>query len=233
MSGAQTGRLYAIGVGPGDPELLTLKALRLLRAADVVAYPAPETGGSFARAVVAEWLDGEQPEIAIRFPMQPGPPPAKIYEQGAMAIATELAAGRDVALLCQGDPLFYGSFIGLLPRLAGRFPVQIVPGVSSLTACAAAAVLPLAARDESLSVIPATLAEAALGCRLGAAESAAIIKLGRHLAKLKRVLERSGRLADAVYIERASLPDERVQPLSEVETARYFSLALVIGKSRR
>ncbi len=134
---AECGRLYGLGVGPGDPELLTLKALRLLRTVPVVAYPAPEHGDSFARSIVAAWIEGHQREIAIRFPMRPGPPPVGIYETAAVALAAELESGRDVALLCQGDPLFYGSFINLLTRLAGRYRIEIVPGVSSLTAVAA------------------------------------------------------------------------------------------------
>jgi precorrin-2/cobalt-factor-2 C20-methyltransferase len=227
MSTLRQGRLSGIGVGPGDPELLTLKGLRLLRSAAVVAYPAPEHGDSFARAIVAAWLDHGQREIAIRFPMRPRPPPAEIYDDAARAIAAELDAGNDVALLCQGDPLFYGSFIGVFIRLADCYPIEIVPGVSSLTACAAAARTPLATRDEALAVIPATLAEAELTRRLGAAESAAIVKLGRHLAKVRRVLERLGKLRDAIYIEHASLPNQRVGTLAAVAEAPYFSLVLV------
>jgi precorrin-2/cobalt-factor-2 C20-methyltransferase len=224
---SRQGRLFGIGVGPGDPELLTVKALRLLRAAAVVAYPAPEQGDSFARTIVAAWLDPGQREIAIRFPMRPGPPPAKIYDDAAAAIAAELAAGNDVALLCQGDSLFYGSFIGVFARLGGRYPVEIVPGVSSLTACAAAAAMPLATRDEVLTVIPATLDEAELARRLAEAEIAAITKLGRHLAKVRRVLEQLGKLASAIYIEHASLPNQRVRPFAEIDEAPYFSMALI------
>src|SRR5690242_20487364 len=154
---AGRGRLYGLGVGPGDPELLTLKALRLLRAVPVIAYPAPEHGNSFARSIVASWIEGRQQEIAIRFPLRPGPPPNSIYNRAAAALAVELDRGRDVALLCQGDPFFYGSFINIFARLAGRYRIEIVAGVSSLTACAAAAGLPLVTRDETLSVIPATL----------------------------------------------------------------------------
>jgi precorrin-2/cobalt-factor-2 C20-methyltransferase len=227
MRAAHQGRLYGIGVGPGDPELLTLKGLRLLRRAAVVAYPAPEEGESFARTIVARWLDRGQREIAIRFPMRPGPPPARVYDEAARAIAAELDEGCDVALICQGDPLFYASFIGLLTRLAGRYVLEIVPGVSSLTAGAAAAATPLASGDETLAVIPATLAAADLRQRLAAAEIAAIIKLGRHLPKVKRVLDSIGRLAGAIYVEHASLPDQRVRRLAEVDKAPYFSLALV------
>ena len=230
MTALQYGRLYGIGVGPGDPELLTLKGLRLLRAAAVVAYPAPEHGESFARAIVATWLDRGQREIAIRFPMRPGAPPEHIYDDAARSIAAELEAGNDVVLLCQGDPLFYGSFVGVLIRLAGRFAIEIVPGVSSLMACPAAAAMPLVTRDEVLSVIPATLAEPDLASRLATAEAAAIVKLGRHITKVKRVLTEVGRLVGAVCVEHASLPNQRVRPLAEIDEAPYFSLVLV-GKT--
>src|SRR6516164_183111 len=175
---ATPGRLFGIGVGPGDPELLTLKALRLLRAAPVVAYPAPEHGDSFARSIVAVWLKAGQREIAIRFPMQPGLPSAAIYDAGAAELATELDRGNDVALLCQGDPLFYGSFIYIWTRLAGRYRIEIVPGVSSLTACAAAASAPLAAREETLMVLPASLGEVEIARGIAATDAVAIIKLG-------------------------------------------------------
>src|SRR5438105_396469 len=103
-----TGCLYGLGLGPGDPELMTLKALRLLRAAPVVAYPAPEHGDSFARRIVAEWLQPSQREIAVHFPMRPGPLPAMIYDNATAELAAVLDSGDDVAYLCQGDPLFYG-----------------------------------------------------------------------------------------------------------------------------
>ena len=224
-----TGRLYGLGLGPGDPELVTLKALRLLRAAPVVAYPAPEDGDSFARRIVAEWLDRGQREIAIRFPMRPGPPPAAIYDRAAAQLASVLDAGEDIAYLCQGDPLFYGSFAGILTRLAARYSVTVVPGVSSLTACAAAASEPLVQRDATLAVIPAGLPEDVLAARLAQVEFAAIIKLGRHFAKLRRVLARLGLLEGALYVERASLPSQRVAPLATVDPASvpYFATALV------
>jgi len=223
------GRLYGLGLGPGDPELVTLKALRLLRAAPVVAYPAPETGDSFARRIVAEWLSPAQREIAIRFPMRPGPPPAGIYRHAAAEIAAVLATGDDVAYLCQGDPLFYGSFAGLLQPLPGRHPVVVVPGVSSPSACAAAAAMPLVQRDEALAVIPATLPEEELAGRIAGADAAAVVKLGRHFPKLRRVLDRLQLLESAVYVEHASWPTQRVIPLAAVDpgTVPYFATALV------
>ena len=226
------GQLYGLGLGPGDPELVTLKALRLMRAAPVVAYPAPTGGASFARSIAAEWIAPGQREIAIDFPMRPGPPPAAIYDSAAATIAAELDAGRDVAFLCQGDPFFYGTFAAIFTRLAPRYRVTVVPGVSSLTACAAAAATPLVQRDETVTVIPATLAESELARRLAAAETAAIIKLGRHVAKVCRVLAALGRLDDAVYVERATQPSQRVVRLAEVDpdTVPYFAMALVRPK---
>ncbi len=231
---AVCGRLYGLGVGPGDPELLTLKALRLLRAVPVVAYPAPEHGDSFARSIVAAWIEGHQREIAIRFPMLPGPPPAAIYDAAAAALAAELDAGYDAALLCQGDPLFYGSFINVFTRLAGRYEIEIVPGVSSLTACAAAAEVPLVSRDHTLAVIPALLDEDQIAARLAASDTAAIIKLGRHLPKVHRVLNRLGLLDSAVYVEHATLPTQHVALLSAIQSdeAPYFSMVL-LAMSRR
>jgi precorrin-2/cobalt-factor-2 C20-methyltransferase len=226
---APSGRLYGLGVGPGDPELLTLKALRLLREVPVVAYPAPEHGDSFARSIVAAWIEGHQREIAVRFPMRPGPPPIAVYDAAAALLAAELDRGHDVALLCQGDPFFYGSFINVFTRLAGRYRIEIVPGVSSLTACAGAAAFPLVSRDQSLAVIPATLDEAELARRLGEADVAAIVKLGRHVAKVRRVLDRLGLIDGAIYIEHATLADQRVAPLACIAPgeAPYFSMALV------
>jgi len=224
-----SGRLYGLGVGPGDPELVTLKALRLLRTAAVVAYPAPETGDSFARQIVAAWLDRGQREIAIRFPMRPGPVPLAVYQRAASDLARYLDAGDDVAYLCQGDPLFYGSFAGILTGLATRYQVRVVPGVSSLTACAAAAATPLVQRDETLIVVPASLPAAALAARLADIDAAVIIKLGRHFPKLRLVLEQLGLLDGAVYVERASLPGERVAALATIDPASvpYFATALV------
>jgi precorrin-2/cobalt-factor-2 C20-methyltransferase len=223
------GRLFGLGLGPGDPELVTLKALRLLRAAPVIAYPAPEGGDSFARSIVAEWITPAQREIAIRFPMRPGPPPAAIYEAAPSTIVAELDRTHDVVFLCQGDPFFYGSFAPIFTRLAPRYRVSVVPGVSSLVACAAAAATPLVQRDETVTVIPATLPEAELALRLADCDNAAIIKLGRHAAKVRRVLDRLGLLSDAVYVERASQSRERVAPFAKIDTESvpYFAMALV------
>ncbi|MGO4127021.1 precorrin-2 C(20)-methyltransferase [Inquilinus sp. YAF38] len=224
-----TGTLYGLGVGPGDPELVTLKALRLLRSAPVLAYPAPDVGDSFARSIVAPHLLGGQTEIAIRVPMRVDPAPAQaVYDAAAVEIAGHLDSGRDVAVLCEGDPFFYGSFMYLFGRLAERHRVEVVPGVSSLTACAAATGLPLAARNDVLTVLPAPLPEDELRPRLQAAEAVVIMKLSRHFKKISQLLEETGLYDDARYVERATLGHQRVLKLSEVdpETVPYFSMIL-------
>jgi precorrin-2/cobalt-factor-2 C20-methyltransferase len=230
-----SGRLYGLGLGPGDPELLTLKAARILAAVPVVAYPALEDGDSFARSIAAAHLRPGIREIVMRVPMSTDPTVAlAAYDKAAMEIAAALDAGDDVAVLCQGDPFFYGSFMYVHARLADRFAVEVVPGVTSLTAVAAAGGRPLVARNETLAVLPATLAEEALVGRLAEADAAAIVKLGRHLPKVRAVLARLGRDADAVYVERASLPQQRVAPLAEApDDAPYFSMVLVPGRGRR
>lgn len=225
-----SGRLYGLGIGPGDPDLITVKALRLLQAAPVLAYPAPETGESLARSIVAPHLNGAKTEIAIRMPMVAARFPAQeVYDSAAEEIGGHLEAGRDVAVLCEGDPFFYGSFMYLFGRMAADFTVEVVPGVSSLMACAAVLGAPLAARNDVLSVVPATLPEAELLARLTGCEAAAIIKVGRHLPKVRRVLEQLGLQAQARYAEHATMTTQTLRNLDQVgdEAAPYFSMILV------
>ncbi len=223
------GTLYGLGVGPGDPELITLKALRLLRACPVIAYPAPEHGESLARGIAAPHIARTKTEIAIRMPLDAGRFPIDaVYDEAARAVAGHLDAGRDVAALCEGDPFFYGSFMYLFGRLAETHRIEVVPGVSSLVACPAALGAPLAARDDALMVVPATLPEDALAARLEGVDAAAIIKVGRHVDKLRRVLERLGLADRARYVEHATMANQRIVPLAEVDgRAPYFSMVVV------
>lgn len=225
-----TGRLYGLGIGPGDPELITLKAYRLLRAADVVAYPAPEEGESLARRLVEPHLPGGQTEMAIRMPIVPERFPAQqVYDAAARDLGAHLAAGRDVAVLCEGDPFFYGSFMYLFGRMAETHPVEVVPGVSSLTACAAVLGAPLAARNDVLTVVPGPLDAETLRARLDGVEAAAVIKLGRHFAKVREVLKDLGLLERARYVEHATMASQRILPLNKVDAASvpYFAMILV------
>ena len=223
------GTLYGVGVGPGDPELLTLKALRILTSVPVLAWPAPEEGLSLAREIVADHLPGTQREIAIRMPLLPTRfPAADVYDKAALEIGEALDAGDDVAVICEGDP-FYGSFMYLFGRLSGGHAIEVVPGVSSLTACAAALGSPLSAKNDVLSVIPGPLDADTMAQRLAEADAAAIIKVGRHLEKIRSVLAQIGLSDNARYIERATMVEQRIVPLADVDDgdAPYFSMILV------
>lgn len=225
-----TGTLYGIGVGPGDPELLTLKAVRLIDACPVIAYPAPDTGDSLARAIAAPHIPDGRTEIIIRTPMIPGSFPANdVYDRYSEEIAAHLKAGRDVAVLCEGDPFLYGSFMYVFSRLAEEYPFEVVPGVSSLGACAAAAGVPLVSRSQILGVVPATLSESALKQRIADSEAVAVMKVGRNLSKVRRVLDELALLEQAVYVEHASMENQKVTPVSELgdDPAPYFSMILV------
>lgn len=224
-----TGRLYGVGLGPGDPELLTLKAARLIAGASVVAYPALAGGASFARSIAAGLIPAGCREIVMDVPMTVERGPAQAaYDKGAEEIGAALEGGADVVCLCEGDPFFYGSFMYLFARLSGRFEVEVVPGVTSVSACSARAGRPLVARNERLTVLPGPLPEAELRARIGGAEAVAILKVGRHMAKIREVFAGLGLLDKAVYVARVGLPDEVVCPLAEApEAAPYFSMILM------
>ena len=166
-----TGTLYGVGVGPGDPELITLKAHRILQSVPVIAWPAPLEGDSMARTIAAPHLPGGQTEIPIRMPLVSERFPAQaVYDRAAEDIRGHLADGRDVAVLCEGDPFVYGSFMYIFARLAKHFAVRVVPGVSSLTAGAAAMGMAIASRNDVLLVLPRATCGGRVGtqtCRRG------------------------------------------------------------------
>ncbi|AKU17803.1 precorrin-2 C(20)-methyltransferase [Luteipulveratus mongoliensis] len=236
-----TGILYGIGVGPGDPELLTLKAVRLIDRAGIIAYHSGRPGSSNARAIVADRLDGKVEEELV-YPVTTGTVQhpggyagamEEFYEASASRLAAHLAAGRDVVLLSEGDPLFYGSFMYMYDRLSADYRVEIVPGVTSMAAATATAAMPLVRQADVLTVLPGTLPEPELARRLADTEGAVIMKLGRTFPAVRRALESAGRLDDAVFVERASTDRERLLPVSEVDPASvpYFSVILVGGDS--
>ncbi|MDA0787437.1 MAG: precorrin-2 C(20)-methyltransferase [Proteobacteria bacterium] len=224
------GTVIGIGVGPGDPELITLKGARILSRAAVVAYPAPETGDSLARAIAAPHLRPGATEIAIRMPLSSNRFPVEaVYDRAAAEIATYLAQGQDVAVLCEGDPFFYGSFMYVFARLAEDWPVEVVPGVSSLTACAAVTGTALAALTDVLTILPGPLPDDVLRARLGETDAAAIIKVGRHLPRIRALLDEMGLTDRAQYVERATMDRQVVSPLEAVSEAAapYFSMILI------
>jgi precorrin-2/cobalt-factor-2 C20-methyltransferase len=227
-----TGRFLGVGVGPGDPELLTLKAVRILQDSPVIAYVSAGGRPSIARQIAARHLSPGRREINLALPMQSVPELAEAaYDEGASRIGAELEQGHDVAVLCEGDPFVYGSFAQLFDRLGERYPTEVVPGVVSFTAAAAAARHPLVSGTQTMVVLPATLPRAALAKRLESADAAAILKLGRHLAKVREVIVELGLLERAIYVEHASDMRERVARLVDLaaDEAPYFSLLLLPG----
>ncbi|WP_300399715.1 precorrin-2 C(20)-methyltransferase [Nocardioides sp.] len=239
-----TGRFTCVGLGPGDPELITIKAARIIGEADVVAYHAGVRKQSHARRIAADLLPDGVLEEELRYPVTTGSTDhpggyagaiTAFYEASAARLAVHLEAGRHVVLLAEGDPLFYGSSMYMHDRLADRFPTEVVPGVPSFSAATASAALPLVRQTDVLTVLPGTLPEPELARRLADTDGAIIMKLGRTFPAVRGALAAAGRLDDAVYVERASHPDERRLPVAEVDPASvpYFSLIVVSGDSRR
>lgn len=244
QAGRQTGRLYGVGLGPGDPSLLTIRAAELIAKADVVAYHSARHGRSIARSIAARHLTGSQIEEKLVYPItvettdHPGGYRGALeefYEEAAERLAAHLDAGRDVVVLAEGDPFFYGSYQHMHKRLAHRYPTEVVPGVTSISAAAARLGMPLVEAEEVLTVIPGTLPEEELTARLAAADSAVIMKLGRTFPTVRRALERVGRLDEARYVERATMDGERTGPLAEVDPAEvpYFSVAVLPSRINR
>lgn len=240
MSELSTGKLWGIGLGPGDPELVTVKAARLITAADVVAFHSARHGRSISRAIAEPYLRAGQIEEHLVYPVttettdHPGGYQGAIdefYEQAAARLAVHLAAGRSVALLAAGDPLFYSSYMHMHRRLADRFEAEIVPGITSVSAASAALGTPLVEGEQVLTVLPGTMPVEELTRRLRDTDAAAIMKLGRTYPGVRQALSDSGRLDDAYYVERASSTRERVMPAADVDEADvpYFAITLVPG----
>ncbi|TQF06104.1 precorrin-2 C(20)-methyltransferase [Kitasatospora acidiphila] len=234
----QGARLYGVGLGPGDPDLLTLRAAQVIAKADVIAYHSARHGRSIARSIAAPHLTGEQIEEKLVYPItvettdHPGGYRGALeefYEEAAARLAVHLDAGRTVAVLAEGDPLFYGSYQHMHKRLAHRYPTEVIPGVTSISAAAARLGEPLVEAEEVLTVIPGTLPEEELTARLAATDSAVVMKLGRTFPTVRRALERAGRLDEARYVERATMPGERTGKLAEIDPdgVPYFSVAVL------
>ncbi|MBB6346149.1 precorrin-2 C20-methyltransferase/precorrin-3B C17-methyltransferase [Nonomuraea muscovyensis] len=238
------GRLYGVGLGPGDPELVTVKAARLIGEADVIAYHAARHGRSIARSIALPYLRDGQIEELLLYPLttettdHPGGYQGALddfYAGCAGRLAAHLDRGRTVVVLAEGDPLFYGSYMHMHKRLAHRYPTEVVPGVTSVSAASAVLGRPLVERDEVLTVLPGTLPGDVLADRLRDTDSAAVLKLGRTFGKVRDALAEAGRLDDAWYVERATMGAERVAPLKDVdpEGVPYFSLALLASPAER
>lgn len=239
-----TGRLYGVGTGPGDPGLLTLKAARAIEGADVVAHFAKAGRTGNARAIVAAHMRPGHVELPLLYPVtteiDAGHDDYRsaiggFFDEAARKVADELAAGRTVAVLSEGDPLFYGSYMHLHVRLAHRFPTEVIPGVTAMSGCWSAAGLPLMQGDDVTTVLPGTLPQDELARRLADTDAAILMKVGRNLPKIRAALAETGRLAGAVYVERGTMAAARVVPLATAGDidAPYFSIVLVPGWQAR
>ncbi|MDQ1015191.1 precorrin-2 C(20)-methyltransferase [Streptomyces afghaniensis] len=240
MSGEQStaGRLYGVGLGPGDPSLMTLRAVEVIAEADVIAYHSARHGRSIARSIAAKHLRADHIEERLVYPVttettdHPGGYQGAIeefYTEAAARLAAHLDAGRTVAVLAEGDPLFYGSYMHMHKRLADRYDTEVIPGVTSVSAAAARLGTPLAEGEEVLTILPGTLPEEELTARLASTDAAVVMKLGRTFTKVRGALEGSGRLGDARYVERATMDGERLAGLADVdaESVPYFSVAVL------
>ena len=232
------GKLYGVGLGPGDPELMTVKAARLISEADVIAYHSARHGRSIARSVAEPYLRDGQIEEKLVYPIttettdHPGGYEGAIadfYELSAKRLAEHLDAGRDVVVLCEGDPFFYGSYMYMHERLSGRYEAVVIPGVTSVSAASSVLGRPLVQRDEVLTVLPGTLPAPELARRLADTDAAAVLKLGRTFGSVREALAEAGKLDDTWYVERATWGQQRIEPFASVdpESVPYFSLALL------
>lgn len=240
----KTGTLYGVGLGSGDPELMTLKAARILRDTKLISYFSKGGKTGHARSIMASHITNSHEEMPLVYPVTTEYLVtdirytnliAEFYQQAALQIAGRLQAGEDVAVLCVGDPFFYGSFMHLYRRLADKFLCEVVAGVPAMAGCWAAAGVPITWGDDVLTVLPATLPEAELLTKLQTTDAAVIMKLGKGFAKAKRAITQAGLLERATYIEYGTMEAEKVLRLQDKtdDKAPYFSLIIIAGNGRQ
>jgi precorrin-2/cobalt-factor-2 C20-methyltransferase len=233
------GHLYGVGIGPGDPELMTIKARRVLEACPVVAHFAARRRNGNAWSIIEQLVRDDQAVVRLEYPVtiEAIAPDdyerqiADFYDRSAARVAAHLDAGADVAVVCEGDPFFYGSYMYIHQRLAARYPTTVIPGVTSISAASAAAGRPLVSMNETLTVLPGVIDPSQLKDALVGVDAAVVMKVGRHLPDVREAAAMVGLADQAVYVERASCPSQRVVPLldtADVE-APYFSLVLIPG----
>jgi precorrin-2/cobalt-factor-2 C20-methyltransferase len=243
-SAATSGTLFGVGLGPGDPELVTIKAARLIGEARIISYFAKRGRRSHARSIAERYFPARVEELPLLYPVTteiPFDDPAYVaalagfYEESATRIAALLEEGRDVTLLCEGDPMLYGSFMHMFTRLDGHYRVEVCAGVAGMSGCFAAARQPMTWGDDVLTVLPATLDEDTLATRLAAADAAVVMKLGGNFPKLRRAMKRAGVADRAIYVERGTMADQKIMPFTDKtdDVAPYFSMVLAPGQGRR
>jgi precorrin-2/cobalt-factor-2 C20-methyltransferase len=237
--------LFGVGLGPGDPDYMTVRARDIILKADRLVHFCKRGRRGNARVTADAIIAPDAArEIELAFPVTTevpvedegySGPIAAFYDAAAEKLANEMQAGRTIAVLCDGDPFFYGSFMHLWRRLAQRFPTEVVPGVTGMAGAWTQAAAPITWGDDVMTVLPGTLAEGELTRRLVDTDAAVIMKLGRNLPKVRRALKAAGLINRAIYVERATMADQRVERLAEKadDEAPYFSMILVPGEGRR
>jgi precorrin-2/cobalt-factor-2 C20-methyltransferase len=238
------GVLVGVGVGPGDPDLVTVKAARLLGKAEVVAYFCKKGTAGRAFPSAEPHLSADAKHLAFPYPVTTEHPVSDVryadpmtafYDDCAANVARELEAGRDVALICEGDPFFYGSFMHVYLRLKDAYTTQCIAGITGMSGCWSAAMTPMTFGDDVLTVLPGTLEREALIEKLKTTDAAVVMKIGSNFRKVKQALADSGRLDEAIYVERGSHQDQVIERLAKEDRveAPYFSIILVPGRGRR
>lgn len=246
MSGGEQmrmGTIHGVGLGPGAADLMSLRADRLVRGARHVAYFRKAGRAGQARRIVEGLLHPQAVEYPMEYPVTTEIPLSDprynallsaFYADWAARLQALATDGQEVVVLCEGDPFFYGSFMHLYTRLQGRVPVAVVPGITGMSAAWTASGAPITWGDDVLTVLAGTLPEDELARRIADTDALVVMKIGRHLGRLKRALHRAGRLENAWLVQNAAMPQEQAQPLADVEgEVPYFSIALVHGQGRR
>lgn len=237
------GKVICAGLGPGDPDLISVRSDRLIRQARHIAYFRKAGRAGQARRIVEGMLARGVIEHAMEYPVTTELPfdsreyndaLAGFYDHWADRLAA-IATTDDVVVLCEGDPFFYGSFMHLHSRLSGRAVVEVVPGIPGMVGCWTATGLPITWGDDVLTVLMGTLPEADLVAHMKRSDALVVMKTGRNLPRVRAALETAGRLHDAWLVERGTMPGERVVALADVDAGDcpYFAIVLVHGHGRR
>ncbi|MBY0465499.1 MAG: precorrin-2 C(20)-methyltransferase [Burkholderiales bacterium] len=237
------GRIICAGLGPGDPDLMSVRADQLVRSARHVAYFRKKGRPGQARQMVDALLAPNVAEHAMEYPITtelPFDSPAYIaclahfYDEWALRLA-ELARTQDVVVLCEGDPFFYGSFMHLYTRLQGRAQLEVVPGIPGMVGCWWATGQPMTWGDDVMTVLMGTLPEDTLAERMQGADAVVVMKTGRNLPRVRRALARAGRLDQAWLVQHGTMPRQHISRLADTpdEVCPYFAIVLVHGNGRR
>ncbi len=236
--------MYCVGLGPGDPELMTVKSARILASAKIVAYFHKRGKRGNARTIADGLFPETALELSMEYPITTEAPVesteyqnalTSFYDDKARDLGAHLKNGDDIVVLCEGDPFFYGSFMHLYLRLRQKHQVEVVPGVTGMSGSWTNSGEPITYGDDVMSVLPGTLPEDELVQRMQQCDAIVVMKIGRNFAKVRSALNTAGLTERAIYVERGTMAGEVIMPLAEKndDKAPYFSMVLVPGQGRR